>query len=89
MSSREFARWVAYHSISPIGPERDDLRAGKLAMEVAAALGGLGGRKLKDFVLDFEPPKPKSADELTAALRGALGAKPTTDSSQQAGVSRQ
>lgn len=76
MSAREFAEWVAYHSISPIGPERGDLRAGRLAYEFAAAMGTLGNRKLKDFVMDFEPAKPKTPEELTSALRLALGSAP-------------
>ena len=84
MSAREFGEWVAYHTTSPIGPERDDLRTGRLAMEFADTMGALGNRKLKDFVLDFEPAKPKTPEELTAALRQALGAKPKgTDNETQ------
>lgn len=35
MSSRELTEWLAFDRISPIGDERDDLRAGIVASTVA------------------------------------------------------
>ena len=39
MSSAEFAEYLAFHSIEPIGEERSDLRAGIIAATVAGAHG--------------------------------------------------
>jgi hypothetical protein len=37
VTSREFAEYWAFHQLSPIGPERDDLRAGVVASTIANA----------------------------------------------------
>jgi hypothetical protein len=37
VTSREFAEYWAFHELSPIGPERDDLRAGVVASTIANA----------------------------------------------------
>lgn len=40
MSSREFASWIAYDRIQPIGDRRLDLNFAQLRAQIAAALGG-------------------------------------------------
>ena len=49
LTAEEFAEWMAYHSISPIGDERADLRAGIVASAVVNSRGG------RSRPLDFMP----------------------------------
>ncbi|NBQ49118.1 MAG: DUF4035 domain-containing protein [Marivivens sp.] len=49
---REFAEWIAYDRIEPIGAVRDDIRMAILATVVARGAGSKTA-KPKDFMPDF------------------------------------
>lgn len=58
VSSREFAEWIAYDRISPIGPKRLDLVVANAAMRIAAA--AYQGKQSRRFtVQEFLPPWTK------------------------------
>jgi len=77
ISSRELSEWAAYYSIEPFGERREDLRAAMMACTIANAAGGRGKNKpafkLKDFLLNFEPPKQQSNDEMKSILKAIAG----------------
>ena len=56
ISSREFAEWLAYDRIAPLGPERADWRAALIAATVANAFRGRARRayKVEDFMPRFD-----------------------------------
>lgn len=60
MSSAEFSLWMAEHSISPIGAERDDFRSAQIAATMVNMWRGKGSDPVT--VADFMPftPKPKA-----------------------------
>ena len=53
------------------------MRAATIACTVANAAGGRGKGKpaftVKDFLLDFEPKKQQSFEEMKSILKGILG----------------
>ena len=55
VSSSEFAEWIAYESISPTDPERQDFRFALLCHHLVHLLGDVKGKNVKitDFLLDF------------------------------------
>jgi len=68
MSSREFAEWVAYDRINPIGPERADWRAALIAWMIACAFRGKGRPPaIKDFMPEWDV-QPKTAKEIELLL---------------------
>jgi len=72
ISSREFAEWLAFDRIDPIGDERGDLQAATVAAAVTAPHMGRGRRvTARDFMPDFEQEhKPKqTADQMQALMR--------------------
>jgi len=62
----ELTEWMAYDSISPFGPERDELRTGLIAAMLANMFrskgkgSGAALAKPSDFLL-FKPPVSKAA----------------------------
>jgi hypothetical protein len=70
IDSREFAEWIAYDRMDPIGQDRADLRAALVSATVARSIGG-GKAEINDFMLKFEPrenPKPKDWRTLRANM---------------------
>jgi hypothetical protein len=77
MSAKEYNLWIAEYQIEPHGEERDDLRS---AMIVQSNLAPYveKGIKLKDCILNFEPPKEFDWKAASNALRSrtiAMGGK--------------
>lgn len=61
-SVREFAEWIAYDMIEPIGAQRDDFRMAVLATVVARSAGSKTA-KPSDFMPKFEE-KVQTVDEM-------------------------
>jgi hypothetical protein len=88
MSSLEFAEYWAFHQIEPIGPEREDLRAGIVAATVANANRDRKRRprpytpaEFMPKVPTFEDDEPPDEEELAAKIDRAmegLGGDPVT-----------
>ncbi len=88
VTSREFAEYWAYHQTSPIGPERDDLRAGIVASTVANTARNPKKRPRPFTAAEFTPafgppPEPEEIDEEDLAAKidrafEALGGGPVT-----------
>lgn len=72
ISSLELSEWQAFYTIDPFGEERADMRAAMMAANVANAWKDKKQRtfKLKDFMLNFDPPEPQSTDQMKAILKG-------------------
>lgn len=69
MSSREFARWMAFYSINPFGEQRRDWRAGQIC-SVLATLLGRRPTKPADFM--FSPGSTRmDRDDMTKVLKRA------------------
>jgi len=68
ITSYELSEWMAFYSIEPFGEVRADRRAAMIACYVAASAGAKDV-KLEDFMLNFDPPKQMSADEIKGVLR--------------------
>jgi len=71
MSSYEFSEWIAYAQIEPFGEYRDDLRSALIASVMANAWRGSKSKpyKIKDFLLNFEPPKQQSWQEMKSIIK--------------------
>ena len=69
-NSRQFAEWQAYYQVEPWGEERADLRAGIVASTIANVNRGKGQKPFKpsDFMPDFEPKKPQTAEQMAAFM---------------------
>ena len=77
MSAKEYNVWLAEYMIEPFGEERADLRAGTIVKSnlIPHTKKDI---KLKDCMLDFEPPKKQTAKEIFASLSNytiAMGGK--------------
>ncbi len=72
LSSKEVTDWQAFSAIEPFGEEREDIRAAMVACTVANALRSSKSPpcKIKDFMLNFEPPKQQSKQDMKAILMG-------------------
>ncbi len=73
--SPELSEWMAYASIEPIGEKRMDLRFAMLACTISNGIRGACGckkppLKLKDFLLNFDPPEQQTPDQMKAILLG-------------------
>jgi hypothetical protein len=70
IDSAEFAEWMAYERLEPFGEHRADLRSAIVACTMANAWRGKGSKTftVKDFMPNFEPEKPMSAEEMQARL---------------------
>jgi len=76
ISSREFAEWLAYDRLEPIGAVRDDWNAALVAQTVAGIFAGRGHRpRLADFVLRWDRGEQRSAEEIKAGLSTWLAKK--------------
>jgi len=56
MSAKEYNLWIAEEQIEPHGEEREDLRAGTIVQSNLAP-HSKEAVKLKDCILNFEPPE--------------------------------
>jgi hypothetical protein len=71
---RIYREWIAYAAVEPFGEERADLRAAIVSATMANSIQTLiyslarkhrkANFKPKDFMPEFEPPHPKTPDEL-------------------------
>ena len=70
IDSREFAEWLAYDRISPIGPERADWRAAMLAATLANVWRGKGAPlAIADFLPVFDKiPRRRDPREMEAEM---------------------
>ena len=90
MSSREYAEWLAYAEIEPIGVDRSDLQAGVIAATVANTHRDVEQTpepyKPADFIHEFWPLDDETGEEelrqswqeqlaLVEALNAAFGGK--------------
>lgn len=64
---KEFAEWIAYDRIDPIGEQRADLRMAVLATVVARS-GGSKTAKPSDFIPRFDAPKAEPTSVIKAKL---------------------
>ena len=67
MSASEYTEWMAYESISPWGPEREDMHFARLMELVLSALRSIGGERgqavrWQDLMPSFEAAKPVDLD---------------------------
>lgn len=72
ISSRELTEWMEYYQMEPFGQERADLQAGVVASVVANVNRNSKSSKTwnpSDFMLQFEPPTPKSPQEIYRKIR--------------------
>lgn len=74
MSAKEYNVWIADYQIEPYGEARADLRAGTIVQSNIAP-HSKKVIKLKDCILDFEPPKPQPWRDAKAMLFGYAKAK--------------
>ena len=70
IDAAEFAEWMAFHSIYPIGAERGDWQAALIAMTFANAFRGKHQAlfKVRDFLLHWDRGQRKSQEEIEAQL---------------------
>ena len=71
IDSREISEWIAFNNIEPFGEQRADLRAAMIACVMANAWRGKNqpAFKLDDFILNFDPPKQQSVEEMKKILK--------------------
>jgi hypothetical protein len=77
MSAKEYNVWLAEYMIEPFGEDREDIRSG---MVVQSNLMPHTKKevKLKNCIVNFEPPKKKTPQEIFSMLKGytmAMGGK--------------
>jgi hypothetical protein len=74
MDSREISEWMAYESVEPFGPWRDDVRAGVVAATVANVNRAKGAKPYMptDFVLEFAPRKKVDEQAQVMAMYGQM-----------------
>jgi len=85
VSSREFVEWMAFERLSPLDPERQDLRFALLCFHIYNLLvTDKKGHKLSimDFMLKFEDTK-KEPDKLAKSRQTWLGLAGVSDPCQQ------
>ena len=69
MSAKEYNVWVADYLIEPWGEYRDDLRAGTIVKSNLLP-HTKNDIKLEDCILNFEPPKKQSWQDMKRLLSG-------------------
>ena len=77
MSAKEMNLWIADYQIEPWGEERADLRAGTIVKSNLMP-HSKGDIKLKDCMLNFEPPKKQTWQDMSKVLQRhtiAMGGK--------------
>lgn len=75
VSSLEFTEWMAFERLSPLDPERQDLRFAVLMFHIYNLIASdKGGKRLTimDFMLKFEDTK-KDVDKLSKSRSMWLG----------------
>lgn len=80
MEFHQFARWMEYNEISPIGEQRADLRMGQICAVVATVAAGMSGKRRKfkpsDFMFKFGEKSTgrrlSSTDALKTFVRARL-----------------
>lgn len=73
MSAREFADWMFYDELSPIGPERAELTGGYIAATINN-LFSKRRRKPTDYIYTGQRREPvQSLAAMKAAFRAAVG----------------
>ncbi len=72
MSSAEYAEWIAFMGLEPIGEVRADLRAGIVASTIANVNRGKRQKPFKpaDFMPDFGPKR--DSKRLSRRLRAVM-----------------
>ena len=65
MSAKEYNVWVADYRIEPFGERREDLRTATIVQSNLAP-HSKKEVKLKDCILNFEPPKPMKWQDMQA-----------------------
>ena len=73
VSAREFGLWVAWNRISPIGPERDDLRMANLIWHIMNVLSAKP-YPFKKCLFDFDPAgaKPEQQPQSTRSMEAVF-----------------
>ena len=56
MSAKEYNLWIAEYNIEPHGEDRADIRSGMIVQSIRVPYSK-NEVKLKDCIMDFEPPK--------------------------------
>ena len=77
MSAKEYNLWIAEYNIEPWGEDRADIRSGMIVQSVRVAYSK-NEVKLKDCIMDFEPPKKQTPKEMFSMLKNftaAMGGK--------------
>ncbi|MCK9570000.1 DUF4035 domain-containing protein [Candidatus Pacearchaeota archaeon] len=80
MSSIEFAEWIAYSNIEPIGDKRGDYQAAAIAAEIHNSIAGaFGGKRVSidDRLLNFSGNEPQqkrqqTPEEMLAVLESVM-----------------
>ena len=67
MSAKEYNEWIADYQIEPWGDLREDLRAGTIVQSNLAP-HSKDNVLLKDCMLDFEPPKAQTWQDMQKML---------------------
>jgi len=60
LSSQELSEWMAYYSIEPFGPAREDYRAGLIAATTANCAGSKKVLQPTDLIHIYQQPKSMS-----------------------------
>lgn len=82
----EFRDWQAYDELSPIGPEREDLRAASICHTIAMFLTDGEAPPIGDFLLRFERSKAAAAAATPPKKRGMPSASQLKMALELAGV---
>ena len=71
MDNREILEWIAFSNIEPFGEERMDLRFALMTAHLMAPHLKKGHHsKLSDYMLNFEPKKVMTPDQIKSVLMG-------------------
>lgn len=71
LSNREIEEWMIFYSIDPFGEVRADLRSAmQTAHLISPHLKKGKSVKLSDFMLDFEPKKQMTNEQIKTVLSG-------------------
>ena len=71
VNSKEYAWWMAYDRIDPIGQERDDIRAALICETIAKAAGNKNC-SIDDFILKFQPEPSLTRADRIQKVRAAM-----------------
>ena len=67
INSREFAEWVAYARIEPIGDKRGDFQAASIAAAVKNSIGG-NDVSVNSQLLNFEKSRQQTAQDMRSLI---------------------